>query len=291
VRRRPAVLVGVVVLAVAAAVTVAALQAGGDGHAGAPATTPTVPDVDLSAPFPDATTTGVPAGTTLTPSGSLDVKSAGTVLEGLDIDGCVDVHADNVTIRASRISCARPTTAVRLMDGYSGLRLEDVEIDGNGIVSAAVGFTDYTLVRVNIHGVVDGPRMGSRTVLVDSYVHGLVRTDDSHNDAVQVTGGSGVSILHNTLDAYDPATGDLFNAAIMVGTGKDSVADLLIEGNYLNGGNYTVTFRPNLDASNIVGRGNTFGPDQRYGPLAHADSPGITWTWLPDPSATASEQG
>jgi hypothetical protein len=232
--------------------------------------------------FPNAGTTGVPAGTALTRSGSLDVKQRGTVIDGLDIDGCVDVKADDVTIRRSRITCARPTTAVRLFDGYHNLTLEDVEIDGSGRVSAAVGFSDYTLVRVNIHDVSDGPRMGENTMIRDSYIHDLARREGSHNDAIQVSGGSNIQILHNRLDVYAAATGDFFNAAIMVGTQSARVEDMLIEGNYLDGGNYTVNFRADLTARDVVARDNVFGPHHRYGFLARGNLPGVEWSTLPD---------
>jgi len=233
--------------------------------------------------FPDASTTGVPAGTEVTRSGSIDVERSGTVIDGLDIEGCVDVKADDVIIRRSRITCSRPTTAVRLFDGYHNLTLEDVEIDGSGVVSAAVGFSDYTLVRVNIHDVIDGPRMGDNTTIRDSYIHDLARRGGSHNDAVQISGGSNIQILHNTLDVYDAITGGLFNAAIMVGTRSASVEDMLIEGNYLDGGNYTVNFRADLTAQNVVARDNVFGPHHRYGFLARGHQPGIDWLNWPGP--------
>ena len=248
--------------------------------------------------FPGPATTGVPTGTMLQSSGSLVVKRDGTVLDGLDIDGCVDVKADDVTIRRSRIACARPTTAVRLHDGYRGLILEDVEIDGRGVVSTAVGFTHYTLRRVDIHDVIDGPRLGDETIVEDSYVHDLVRAEGSHNDALQITGGSGIVVRHNTLIAYREDSGDLFNAAVMVGSSSAPVSDVLIEGNYLDGGNYTVNFHDGLVASDIVGRDNTFGPHHRYGPLARGDLDSVTWTgqpWdgespAPEPSG-GSDQG
>ena len=237
---------------------------------------------NLGAPFPDETSSGVPSGTTLTPSAALDIRRAGTVIEGLDIDGCVDVRADNVTIRRSRITCARPTTAVRLFDGNHGLTLEDVEINGSGVVSTAVGFSNYTLRRVDIHDVIDGPRLGTNTTIQDSYVHGLVRAEGSHNDAVQVTGGSDILIRHNTLDAYSESTGDLFNAAIMIGSSSAPVANVLIEDNYLDGGNYTVNFHPGLTATGIVGRNNVFGPHFRYGSLARGGVSGVEWSGEPN---------
>lgn len=259
-----------------------------------PPAAPELPETSPTAPFPDATSTGVPEGTRLTPSGPLDIRRAGTVIDGLDIDGCVDVRADDVTIRRSRITCRRPTTAVRLFDGHSGLLVEDVEIDGTGVVSTAVGFAGYALLRVDIHSVIDGPRLGSGTAIQDSYVHGLTRVQDSHNDAVQITGGSGIVIRHNTLSAVAESTGDLLNAAVMIGSQSAPVRDVLIEGNYLDGGNYTVNFHPDLVAEGIVLRDNVFGPHHRYGPVARGDAPGVEWSGPPvmsSPGPTRDGQG
>ncbi len=284
-RRTVVIAVAVVVVLVLAALVVRLAGRGTDAPAPGASASPT-PSESIAGgePFPDEGSTGVPDGVTLTPSGALEVTTDGAVVEGLDIDGCVDVLADHVTIRSSRITCSRPTTAIRLQDGRTDLVVEDVEIDGTGVVSAAVGFSDYTLLRVDIHDVVDGPRLGSNTRIQDSYVHNLSRTEGSHNDAVQIAGGEHIRVLHNTLDAFDARSGDLFNAAVMVGAGKTTIDDVLIAGNYLNGGNYTVNFRPDVTARAVVGRDNTFGPDHRYGELAGADLPGVQWTGEPSPS-------
>src|ERR1700754_4603683 len=57
--------------------------------------------------YPDATNTGVPAGTSLTPSSSRTITTNGTVINGLEITGTVTVAADNVTIKNSKITATR----------------------------------------------------------------------------------------------------------------------------------------------------------------------------------------
>jgi hypothetical protein len=50
--------------------------------------------------YPDATNTGVPAGTKLeVMTGDQKITEAGTVIEGKDIRGCITVVAPHVTIR------------------------------------------------------------------------------------------------------------------------------------------------------------------------------------------------
>lgn len=156
--------------------------------------------------------------------------------------------------------------------------VEDSEIDGSGEVSAAVGFSGYTLRRLNIYNCIDGPRLASDTVMEDSWVHDLKRTSTSHNDTIQTTGGTNIVIRGNTLDVYNSGTDDVMNAALMMGsTTADTLTDVLVEGNYLNGGNYTLNIRPDTDANNIVIRGNRFGPDSRYGPVVRNGLPGVSF--------------
>ncbi|SDL83304.1 hypothetical protein, partial [Tessaracoccus oleiagri] len=70
----------------------------------APASSPAPTQTAAPTGFPNATNTGVPAGTVLRRSGSIVVTTPGTVIDGLDVDGSIDVQANNVTIRNSRVS-------------------------------------------------------------------------------------------------------------------------------------------------------------------------------------------
>jgi hypothetical protein len=261
-----------------------------DGHtqpppvAGGTSAPPASPGAPVSArgkvptSWPDKTNTGVPDGVRLTKSESLDLTTDGEVVTGLDIAGCVDVHARNVTIRRSRITCDRRTWAVRTFDTTANLVLEDVEIDGSGVNSTAVCCDNYTLRRADVHDVIDGPRLGNNVAVVDSWVHDLARTGKSHNDALQTTGGTAIVVKHNRLEPYDKATRDPFNACIMVGsTSAPVVRDLVFEDNYCNGGNYSVGIRDDLKAQSVTFRRNVFGRDFRYGVVARPDHPGVTW--------------
>ncbi|GIF71259.1 hypothetical protein [Asanoa siamensis] len=228
--------------------------------------------------WPGATNTGVPEGVTLTKAESLDLVTDGQVVTGLDIDGCVDVHAKNVTIRQSRITCDRKTWAVRTFDTTENLVLEDVEIDGSGVNSTAVCCDNYTLRRVDVHNVIDGPRLGNNTAVVDSWIHDLARSGGSHNDALQTTGGAAIVVKHNRLEPYDKAAKDPLNACVMVGsTSTPQVRDLVFEDNYCNGGNYSVGLRDDLSAESVIFRRNVFGRDFRYGVVARPAHPGVTW--------------
>ncbi|MFK3985440.1 hypothetical protein ACI2K4_34335 [Micromonospora sp. NPDC050397] len=228
--------------------------------------------------WPGPTTTGVPVGTVLTNSGSLDLRKAGQVITNLNIVGCVTVRASNIVIRKSRITCNSPTYSIRIYETATNLLVEDVEINGGGRNSASVCCGNYTLRRANIWNMVDGPRLSSRSTVVDSWIHDLARVPNSHNDALQTTGGSNITVRHNRLEPYKASTNDPHNACIMIGsTTADAVRNLTFEDNYCNGGNYSIGVRDDLVASNIVFRNNKFGRNYRFGVIARPNQTGILW--------------
>jgi hypothetical protein len=223
---------------------------------------------------PGAANTGVPDGVTLRPSGPVTVSRAGTVLDGLDIRGCVTIAADDVTVKRSRIRCDQEYP-VRIASGARGALLEDVEINGLGNpATTAVGVSGFTVRRADIHGVGDGPRLGDDTVVEDSWIHGLAEGGGSHNDGLQSTGGSNIVIRNNRIENPDQQT-----SCILIGADLGDIDDVLVEGNLLNGGNYTVyagADRGNT-ASDIRIVGNRFGRDFVFGPKSLGPG-GITWS-------------
>jgi hypothetical protein len=224
--------------------------------------------------FPDATTTGVPMGVRLKPAGELVVTAAGTVIDGLDIQGCVVIQASNVTVRRSRIRC-QGAYVVKVADTASGVLLEDVEIDGAGNPSTvAIGLVGYTVRRANIHHVGDGPRMASATVVEDSFIHDLSAGPGSHTDGIQSTGGTGITIRHNRIENPRRQT-----SCIMLGADLGDISSARVEGNLLNGGNFTVYAgaEAGRKATAITISGNHFGRDAVYGP-GNVAATGVTWT-------------
>lgn len=292
------VLVGALVLAFLLGTVVG--DRGADRQAGAPEVAPSASDTptpsraptptpsETSSPspsaeeleveeisFPDASTTGVPEGVELEERGPLVVTEDGAVVDGLDIRGTVRVAADDVTIRNSRIR-GDGRYAIEVESGYDGLLVEDVEIDGTDIESAAVCCSNYTLRRVDIHDVTEGPRAGSNVTIEDSYIHHMRRCRDRtfeegcHIDAIQSTDGSDIVIRGNNLQAYNPETGITMNAAFMFGEDLGDLSDVLFEGNLVNGGNYAINGGGSgtTDAEVEI-RGNRFGRDFRHAPAGN----------------------
>lgn len=222
-------------------------------------------------PGPD--TTGVPAGTALTPSGSITVEEDGAIIEGLDIQGEIQVLADNVTIRKVRITSG-DYYPIRYFDNDNvGLVVEDTEIIGtNGDVTSGISFANYTARRVNIHGGADGLKADSNVLIEDSWIHDLSNGNGEHNDCVQSTGGKGVTIRGSFLEGAS-------NAAVQTGDENAATEDLTIECSWLYGGGYTLNIR-GVGATvpkNTVIKDNRFGRDSGYGP----------WT-IDDPNPTVT---
>jgi hypothetical protein len=228
---------------------------------------------DCDGPNPGPNNTGVPAGTALTPSGSIRVEEDGAVIEDLDITGEIMVLADNVTIRRVRITSG-DYYPIRYFDNdNTGLLVEDSEIIGtSGNVTSAIAFRDYTARRLNIHGMADGLKADANVLIEDCYIHDLSNGDLEHNDGVQSTGGANVTIRHSHISGAS-------NAAVQTGDEWAATEDLTIECSWLSGGGYTLNIRGEGDTRprNTRILNNRFGRDSGYGP----------WT-LDDPNPTVT---
>jgi chitodextrinase len=201
--------------------------------------------------YPDASCTGVPPGTTLTPrQGPITVTTAGAVLQNLDItytgsEPAVSVNAPNVTIRNVRVR-SNGIALIQVNVGGS-LLIEDSELINqpaagqpnchNGIATGS-----YTARRLEIRGCENGAEMfRGNVVFEDNYVHDLDNVGPSyvfgneapHSDGVQLNGGAtNVVIRHNTIDPI-PSGERGGTSGIIGNTSGDNVR---IEDNTIDGG-------------------------------------------------------
>lgn len=233
-------------------------------------------DLPLSAcgkPKPGPTNTGVPAGTVLTPSGSISVDQDGAIVEDLDIDGQITVLANNVTIRRVRLRSGDYYPIRYFDNANTGLVVEDSEIEGTSDdATASLSFTDYTARRLNIHGAADGFKADANVLIEDSWIHDLRNGLDQHNDGVQSTGGKGVTLRNNWISGAS-------NAAVQTGDEGAATEDLTLECNWFGGGGWTLNIRGSGATVPVNTKiiNNVFSRDHGYGP----------WT-LDDPNPTIS---
>jgi hypothetical protein len=242
------------------------------------ASTPVLPTVPAKSAIvqgrPGAGNTGVPAGVKLQSSGALNITTPGTVIDGLDISGCVTIDAANVTIKNSRIHCSTNASVVSVSSG--NLIMSHSEIDGEGRAAQCISFSNYTLDAVDIHGCADGAKFASNVVIRNSYIHDLARGDGTHNDALQTMGGHDDVIEGNTLLAYSAADDDPMNAALHSGHITSDLRNVRVSNNYMDGGNYTVNAGATTTGGNSISgyvfTDNVFGPHSRYGAVASLGS-------------------
>jgi hypothetical protein len=238
--------------------------------------------------YPDATNTGVPAGTTLTPSGDVMVRTDGAVISGLDIQGgAIDVLAANVTIQKLRIANSA-TWGIIVRTGSTNVTIQDVEIHG---ADATTGEMQYAVLdqtngqqvhirRANFYNCADCVQ-GDSTLLEDSYIHDFGFVNGDHTDGFQSNGGGGAMIRHNTIFLQLGQTG-----AISLFQDFGVQANDTIASNLIAGGGYTIYGGDGSkgQSSNICIVKNRFSriffPNSGfYGPAAYYDpsGPGNFW--------------
>jgi len=182
--------------------------------------------------WPDATNTGVPAGTTLTKSGQLVINTAGAVISGLDISGGVIINAPNVTLENCKISSSG-FYVVQI--NALGATVQNCTIDGLGGGGEGISGAG-TFIANNITGCVDGINVcADNTVIENNYIHGMSGPSSAHFDTIQADGNfSNILIQHNTLVNEQTQT-----SVIMLDNYWGSISNVTINDNLLVGGGYT----------------------------------------------------
>ena len=246
--------------------------------------------------FPNAANTGVPAGwkPRHTTNGDLTIRTPGTVLDGELVTGTLHVNARNVTVRNSWIYGSVDNQSSAGFD-YGGMVIEDSDVGPpsgeGGEPFPAVLVAGYTMTRVHVHNVAEGPRVAafnnpsvpdsSQTVVIRDSLIQIVRGSCSHNDGIQGFGEPPRAIIsHNTIDTRgagpDCTTGALF-------IGNDNPDLVTVTDNLMAGGGYTMR----LDANGRNGPGGRYdhvtgnriiSDSWGYGPV-HVDDCGTVADW------------
>ncbi|MFJ2028469.1 hypothetical protein [Streptosporangium sp. NPDC087985] len=266
--------------AAVSAVTAAFLAGCTSSPAESPTSTPTGATGRCPA-YPTPACTGVPPGTRLTvkalneDGAAYRVRTPGTVLDGVHINGDLLIHADNVTVRNSRIdgiviNADGPRTfRFTITDSTVGPAQGCLTLPG-------IGQDKYTATRVHIRGHGDGFRAsGDDIVIRDSYVD-LCSNPGDHSDGIQTYNtGRGLIFDHNTVDQRHAKD---ITAPIFL-TDKQ-IVDAVVTNNLVMGGTYSIQLRNGH--GKLVVRGNKLvDRSWVYGPV-DSECKAIDWAdnWL-----------
>ena len=246
--------------------------------------------------WPNCTDTGAPAGQTLTsmnspnPTGDgnstvTEITQSGTVINGVNLTGSIDVWANNVTIENSVIN-ANSWWGINLRKGYHGLKVLHCTIIGLPNQGPDNGAEDYGVSSAgrgievgwsDVSGFGDAISL-STGYIHDNYVHDLRyfvpagASSYNHDDAFISDGGSHLIIRHNTFLNQVPIEK---GASGTVGLYHDvgPVEDTTVTDNYIAGGSYALYPGGGPTSRNVVITGNVFSTiywpnGGYYGPVA-----------------------
>lgn len=279
---------------VMAAAGMTACSSGASRPATPDATSPSVssPAFDVSS-YPDGTSTG--ARGTLTPRrGRVVVTQNGSTLKDLDMSGTLVISADDVTVRNVKV---RSSDYWAVFIEGTGTKIEDVTVVGDRRSQACIGDNagHSTFRRLDLSGCPDGIKIGNGSSLEDSFIHDLGTFPGAHNDGVEFSGNSGITLRHNTILNPNPQT-----SAVFIGVGTQPATRIVVEDNLIAGGGYVIygpQGRPGTATSSRVkvtdNKFSTrfFPAGGHYGAVAHWETgDGNEWIgniWVEGPTAGA----
>lgn len=195
---------------------------------------------------PDATNTGVPAGTTLTNyTGPTTVTTAGTVIDGKIITAQLNVNANNVTVKNSKLGPGG-YWAVKVGDGVTGTKILNSDIYAPNGAYTGIGISDGVVCGNHIRGYENSITIGGNMTIQANYIHAM-KGDGSttpHYDGIEVYSGSNSKIWGNNIMVNDPNNNWLGDTgAINITAEWSSINNVDVNGNWLGGGSYTLYVR------------------------------------------------
>jgi len=165
--------------------------------------------------YPDQANTGVPAGVTLTPSGSITAGN-GAVISGKDVTGSIEVVGNNVTIVNTRVTDSGDSAnAIHIDGGVSGTKIQNSTLRGQSVSNGI----QYAVSNSGSGTVATGVDMYNCTecwsgngTLENSYAISNASIAGAHYEAVYVPGGTTeiTDLEHNTLLNPNNQTAGIF---------------------------------------------------------------------------------
>jgi len=258
--------------------------------------------------YPDASSTGVPAGTTLktvpaqvssgpgwsfNPAGWVQVTGNGATLTGLSIPYNVNIAASNVTLNDDQITSSGSTSYGVTLRHTSGVTIENSTISGLNATTGRlmVGvkdiYGDSTGLQVLNNNITETSTgvQAEQGLIQGNYIHDMGYLPGDHINGITSNGGQSalLTITANTILVNHNQT-DAVSLFEDFGTQTNRV----ITGNLLAGGSYSIYGGQNAGGtptSHITITGNRvstiyFANGGQYGPLAgfNATGTGNTFT-------------
>ena len=248
--------------------------------------------VVLGRSFPNSDTTGVPAGTTLTPyTGSCSIQTNNVVIDSKILNCDLRIVAQGVTIRKSIINGT-------IYSDNGSFTLTDSEVRMPQSTATGIGDANFVVTRVEVTGGNRSINCAANCTVTDSFLHGQYtdRRGIDHESAIRM--GAGSVIRHNyiTCDAT-PVPPDSGCSAALTGYGDFAIVQKnTIDNNLIDGGPYgsmgfcayggSTTGKPysagvnNIKFTNNIFMRGTNGKCGIWGPITSFDSgaPGNVWT-------------
>ncbi len=226
---------------------------------------------------PGPTNTGPSNPSILQNVGGMTITQDGAVIENVRVFGVIDVRANNVTIRNFVIDAGNQPYAIKCNNGTYGTVIEDGELFN--VNSAHIIGSGFSAFRLNMHhSGGDGFKASSDALVEGCWVHHLGTNPGSHADCDQTRQGGNLIFRGNYMDLpVDIGAPYKQNACWIIQTGDGPIDNVLIENNWINGGNYSIFVEnkhdtnPSLpdygDPTNVRILNNRFMRDFRFGPL------------------------
>ena len=240
---------------------------------------------------PNASNTGPsnPGNLVPWPYGSTYLNTPGAVYENFTLNGCIEIDANNVTLRNFVINCGG-NYGIKQYNGHQGNLFEDGEITGN-FESAGILGLGFTARRLYIHHArgdaikAQGSTPG-QTLVEASFIHCMgIKPDgfpvvDPHTDAVQIEGiqsHPGMTFRGNNFDMRgSPTTPPPECPNAPQGNGviemSDGNTNIVYEDGWVNGGGVMFS----VDNAGLTVRNMLIGREYLFG--VKYPCPSCTWT-------------
>ena len=231
----------------------------------------------------------MPAGTTLKPSGSITVRTRGTVIDGLDVTGEIDVSATNVTIRNTKVTMTGGGCGPTNPCGNSEIHvlcacrvtISHVELTTDSTTTVEEGIRNSYGGTILVDHVYQHGKTGmfcwcGNATIRDNYSIADLYMSEDHVENMYIDGYTD-DIEHNTLINYQPQTANIFGNTNN-GTGGACSNRLRVKNNLLAGGGYTIY--PCGNANSVGSATLDFENNMIARCGRGAQAPGAGGTWL-----------